>query len=388
VTQRALANLFVLFCLLTSSANANELDSALQKAQEAVDANRLEEALSWFQKATTLSPNNAELHIKVGVVAAATNHFVLALTSFEKAVANDSKNIDARFNLGKLLNAMGRHTDAVVHLNQALKGKPDDPSIRLERVAAQIALGLHKAARKELQTLTKSEPYAYKLLAFLELRTSQWKAALKASHAVLKHAPNTLSGRLLMTTALIHDGQLEEATLQLKRLIQQAPGTLANVPYSLALAAFLQGRFGAARSWMMEAQSRAPTAFDRSSATFNPQAFPTHGELAFLDWAATAPGPNRAREAIVSKLKVDGTHCHAAPIMAVLGTRTAEFQRCLTQSGPALQVQGHHRTHIRGVTITPKGAAAHCVQGLLNKQKAQLPNKARCTFTVLVSPAK
>jgi tetratricopeptide (TPR) repeat protein len=388
VHHRILAALLISFCAIAPAAVANELDDSLTRAREAVEANRLNDALKWFQKAAAIAPSDATLHIKVGVVAVAIDQYSVALKAFEKALEVDPRNTDALFNSGKLLAALGRNKDALPHLEKALKLSGNDMATHMELISVLIALKRFSTARKALKSVLQQEPGAHPLLAALELRAGRWEKAHQAATTALKQAPKTVSAGLLFATTLIHAGHLEQAVSQLKQLIRQAPGTLANVPYSLALAAFLQGRFADARSWMMEAKSRAPSAFDISSAAFNALAFPTDAELAFLNWIATAKGPDRAPEASISKLVVNGSDCHAAPVMATLAGLLRPMQKCIGGQQQPMVVMGQYRRHLRGISVTPKGSAAHCLQLVLKQRKSALSSAARCTVSFAVTTGR
>jgi tetratricopeptide (TPR) repeat protein len=385
VHHRILAALLISLCAIAPAAVADELDDALTRAREAVEANRLNDALEWFQKAAAIAPSDATLHIKVGVVAVAIDQYSLALKAFGKALEVDPRNTDALFNSGKLLAALGRNKDALPRLEKALKLSGNDMATRMELISVLIALKRFSNARKALKSVPQQELGAHPLLAALELRAGHWGKAHQAATKALKQAPRTVSARLLFATTLIHAGHLEQAISHLKQLIRQAPGTLANVPYSLALAAFLQGRFADARSWMMEAKSRAPNVFDISSAGFDALAFPTDAELAFLDWMASAKGPNRAPEASISKLVVTGSDCHPAPVMATLAGLIRPMQKCIGGQQQPMVVKGQHRRHFRGISVTPKGPAAHCLQSVLSQRKAALSRTARCTVSFAVT---
>ncbi|MFT7623901.1 MAG: hypothetical protein ACI9WU_003087, partial [Myxococcota bacterium] len=139
-----------------------------------------------------------------------------------------------------------------------------------------------------------------------------------------------------------------------------------------------------ARRWMTEAEARAPGRFDPGSEQFDPLAFPTDTDMAFLRWYTAHKGAPAALEADLPGLIMAGP-CDSGLAMEQLMTRAIALQVCIPPSGAKrspqkFSVQGKFaRNGLEDVMVSPRGEAAGCIQTHLRKLDIKRPRRARCS---------
>lgn len=390
------APLLVVTALIAAPSNAAAeppRDPNVKKALLAFENNNIAEARRLFALAAKANPKDADLHYNLGVVSLQAQDAAAARAAFERVLALKPDHADARFNLGKLLGALGETSKAAHHLRTLAASKPDDPLPLLELATIFTARGDLKEARKVLASIRPPTPDVRSLQAFVELRAGNWSAALSHASAAASADPRGLRHRILYATALIHAGRQEEAIPRLTHLLRTGPKTQANVPYTMALARFLDGQAEEARRWLAEASGRAPGAFDPTAKGFDAMAFPTPTDMAMLHWYKGHSGSPRAREAILSKLAVTpapkrkGRACHRGVFMAPLLARAQTLQACLRASKVVHTITARAGAKLDRVTVAPRGAVAGCLQKILEQTTVPRAGRASCRLTLEIRPA-
>jgi tetratricopeptide (TPR) repeat protein len=87
--------------------------------------NRFDEALTHYQKALEIKPDNAEVHNNLGLALAGHGQLDEALAQFGKAVDIKPGYAEAQYNLGAVLATRGKVDEAIVHFRKVLEIKPD-----------------------------------------------------------------------------------------------------------------------------------------------------------------------------------------------------------------------------------------------------------------------
>ena len=374
--------------VFSSVAAADTPKELLQRAVAAVEAGDTKKALELSTQAAKAAPRDADIQNGLGIITMAIGRTEAARNAFERALKLAPQHDDALYNLAKLYMDVGRPKDAIPLFKRLAKRRPDDAGPRLE--LAMALAGAEKLNDADAILAKDPSPVALSLRSFVAIRAGKWSAALTHATAALRAEPNSLRHRLTLAMAQIHAGQREAAVRSLKQLIRQAPASQANVPYGLALAAFLSGDATGAREWLSEASSRAPDMFKGSP---DPMAFPTPNDRAFLAWAAAHPGLPRAPEPHIQELtivpvKASGRGCeHSGPFMASLLSRAARLGACLPPKTP-LSVTARADKQLSQVLVTPRGKPAGCIQAALADLTVALPRGARCTVSFKLKSAR
>lgn len=89
-----------------------------------MEAGRIDEAMSLYQKALAINPRHAKSHINYALLLSNKGRTDEAIAHYRKALEH-STDVEAHNNLGNLLAKMGRMDEAEVHFRKALEIKPD-----------------------------------------------------------------------------------------------------------------------------------------------------------------------------------------------------------------------------------------------------------------------
>jgi tetratricopeptide (TPR) repeat protein len=123
-----------------------------------LEAGRAREAVASFQRAVALTPRFPKAYWRMGVAQQRLRDISGALASYEQAVTQQPSLAEARFDLAKLLDGLGRRDEAAVHYRRvASSNRPDS----LRRVAEALALLVQDRdaeAHKALRQLVAREP--------------------------------------------------------------------------------------------------------------------------------------------------------------------------------------------------------------------------------------
>ena len=107
----------------------------------------VEEAIEEFERGIDLSPEYAENHYSLGVIAASRADIDGARRRFEAAITQDQDFIEARIALGRALHGLGQPAAALPHYSHALTVAPDAAEARYAQAAALVDLGRYNEAR-------------------------------------------------------------------------------------------------------------------------------------------------------------------------------------------------------------------------------------------------
>ncbi len=228
-------------------------------------AGRLEEALSAYQRAIELRPEDPENHWRHGMVALEMGDRGGAERDFRKSLALDSSFQEGRLALARLLSQSGRAAEAVELLGE----------IDLETAAAKVALAeAHLAAerydlaRSLLEDAVRLEPENTRALAILGPvygRAGELPAAARTLEKAIALGETSPEIRRNLALVYLQQGKPQAAIAELRKASEEAPGD-GSIWFALGNA-YLRGRDG----------NRAVEAFERAiglkpdwpEATFN-----------------------------------------------------------------------------------------------------------------------
>ncbi len=372
--------------LLSAPPEPSQAEVALQLWQrgKAADAIRIMEALA------NDNPGEGTVRYTLGVMYLETGNVERAVRELARSAELMPKHYDSQFNLGKLLAATGRPADGVEYLKAAVALKPDDPAAKHELAVALMTDGRTKAAMKVLEGIKPRDTAVLSLMAFTALKMGNGDLAMRYSKEALAAQPGNQRAKLMLATATLHAGERTAAVKLLKQLVRDAPATQANVPYMLALAAFLDGNPEEARRWMIEADARAPGRFDPQGKAFDPLAFPTKSDLAFLRWYGANRGRPKALEAHLPGMIMAGP-CDPGTTMEHLMSVSRALQMCLPPGTKTHDVQAKlsGNGELAEVLVTPRGKPAGCIQAALRQMTPlRRRHKRRCSVRFEVRAAR
>lgn len=125
---------------------------AYLRGVQALDENRLEEAIGLLQQAVQQEPLNAQRWKALGVAFAKGEDYRSSIEPFAKACSLNEKLADACYYQGRGLYAVDRHADAIAPLEKALRVDPAKSRAEAALGQALEALGRYQEAEQRLKS--------------------------------------------------------------------------------------------------------------------------------------------------------------------------------------------------------------------------------------------
>ena len=133
---------------------------------------------------------------------------------FEHAVGNTSENYVARNNLGVALADSGRHVEALVHLDEALRIRPDYIPARRNMARSLVALGRREEAVSHYRFLLEAgypDPRLPTIIGSLLIEIDRTDEAQKYFLQAVRADPADVDAQLKLGESYLFAGKLEEA---------------------------------------------------------------------------------------------------------------------------------------------------------------------------------
>lgn len=111
-----------------------------------------------FERAITVTGPNPVMHNELGVLAAGTGEYALALDHFRAAATSAPRWSAAQQNLGAVLATQGRPEEGLRHLEQSLRLAPNHIPARVLIAQVLVSLGRNDEAREQLETALEIGP--------------------------------------------------------------------------------------------------------------------------------------------------------------------------------------------------------------------------------------
>lgn len=144
-------------------------------ADVAVALRKYQVALNALTTAIKLTPNDSELHNRLGATYYRAGQRDRAEQAFQQALALDPTNLNVHINLAEIARAQGHHDEAARHYRQALEHHPDNVDLWVASGRLAIEVNDPETARAALQralALDPSRQDARRALETLEQPTS------------------------------------------------------------------------------------------------------------------------------------------------------------------------------------------------------------------------
>jgi tetratricopeptide (TPR) repeat protein len=133
----------------------------VEKGNRDFELKQLADAKNEYQQAIQIDPDLAEAHYRMGLLEVRQEHPTAATSSFQRAIELDSKNLDARLQLGSLgqiaLQQM-QYVPAENELQQAISLAPRDAQAYEDLGLAQLLDAENGAAEKSFQDAVNVQP--------------------------------------------------------------------------------------------------------------------------------------------------------------------------------------------------------------------------------------
>jgi tetratricopeptide (TPR) repeat protein len=110
-------------------ANPNDLAALVALSDMYFDAGKFDEASGYYTRALALDPTNPDVRTDYATALHQTGHDLESLKQLDIVLAERPKFLQALFNRGVVLRAIGRRTDAVAAFRAFIAAAPNDPRV-------------------------------------------------------------------------------------------------------------------------------------------------------------------------------------------------------------------------------------------------------------------
>jgi tetratricopeptide (TPR) repeat protein len=110
-------------------ANPGDLAAIVGLADMYFDAGKFDQSAAYARRALALDPGNPDVRTDYATALHQTGHDLEALAQLDIVLAQRPKFIQALFNRGVVLQAIGRRTDAVAAFQRFIAAAPNDPRV-------------------------------------------------------------------------------------------------------------------------------------------------------------------------------------------------------------------------------------------------------------------
>ncbi len=189
-----------------------------------------EAALTRFREAIRRDPKQMLAHLGVGRISLDLGLADEARAAFAKAAELQPGDLEADLGLARALQAQGAHRKALELLSDLIRRRPEAAEAYGLQAGSYIAINdLDAAAQavgKALE-LAPSDEKAIAVAADVELRRGFLDRAEKYYRSLVDRNSANLEGRVGLARILRRKGNLPEAELQLRTLLQESPDAMA-----------------------------------------------------------------------------------------------------------------------------------------------------------------
>ena len=194
------------------------------------------------------NPEDARVHVNLGLAYTRQGRLADALARFERACALDAEDGRARYGLGDVYHRQNRLDEAIEQYERALEIRPDDPAIH-------TSLGMAFAARQEYDAASARFDRALELdpghasahvgVGKLHMQERNAAAAVKVCERAVKLSDGHAAAYGCLGNAHAALGRHPQAIDAFERALELDART-PQIRYALGLVYHLQGRFDAA----------------------------------------------------------------------------------------------------------------------------------------------
>jgi len=224
--------------LLKIDVPAVEFYRVFDLAWEAAEKGRYEEAIAGWRRALELSPNDARVHMNLGVSLTRAGQPREGLAHYRKAVELDPEYPEAHMNLGVALAGAGALDEAIAHYETALQLDPEYLEVYSNLGAALAAAGRLEQAIASYRKALQLDPNRAEVLSNLGValaRAGRLEEAIAHFERAFDANPNSGEIHQNLTRALSRAGRLEQAIARFERALEAHPDS-AELHNSLGVA--------------------------------------------------------------------------------------------------------------------------------------------------------
>jgi tetratricopeptide (TPR) repeat protein len=192
-----------------------------------LEEQRLDEAITHYQKALQIKPDHAEARNNLGSAFFQQGRTDEAISQYQKALQIKPDYAAAHYNLAIALRQKGRVDEAIAQYQEALQINPDNADAHYNLATALRQQGRVDEAKVHYQKMLQIKPnYAegiYNLGNDLRQKGKEDEAIAQYQEA-LQIKPDYADAHINLGSALLQAGKLDEAIFHLQKALQLNPG--------------------------------------------------------------------------------------------------------------------------------------------------------------------
>lgn len=226
----------------------------------AAQAREHDRAVAYIERAIRLNRAQPAYHMNLGNVYRGAGRPAAAIQAYRCALAIDDRSVAVRIALASALRHDGRHTEAAVVLEEAVRLRPDDPDCHRRLASALGASGRRSEAVVSFRRAIRLRPTdapAHNQLGVALLALGRHGEAEAAFAESVRLDPDDAQALSNLGVALHARGRFEASETHLRRSLQLRPDS-AEALSNLGNALRGQGRLDEAETCYREATTRAP----------------------------------------------------------------------------------------------------------------------------------
>ncbi|TAK90215.1 MAG: PEP-CTERM system TPR-repeat protein PrsT [Burkholderiaceae bacterium] len=215
------------------------LKPAVLLARQYLQMGNTARALQAVERAQQIAPNDADVAELMGRAQVANGNRTAALTAFAQLVSQRPNSVEALLLFARAQLADGKNASAVQSLSKALLINPQASDARIELILLYASTGQMAEAQNQLTQLKEHKASPLQVAEVegdMAYAAGQTKLAIERYRKLQQTAPNPIMLRKLHS-ALIGDGQIDEAFVLGLDWLKQQPKDLATMNYLAASAA-------------------------------------------------------------------------------------------------------------------------------------------------------
>lgn len=173
----------------TLARNAQQIDALTLYANLLASQYQHTRALSYFDKAISLSDKDARLYFNRALVYYQTKRFGLAINDYDTVIYLSPNNFSAHYNRALLRIQVGEDNLAIEDLNFVIAHAPNNTLARFNRALMYEQVGQYQAAENDLTAVLQQFPnflYGYEVRARVRQRLGKLRAAANDRTIILR----------------------------------------------------------------------------------------------------------------------------------------------------------------------------------------------------------
>ena len=203
---------------------------------------RQDEAISAYQKAIKLDPDNVAARFNLAAILADKKLMDEATAEYRKAAEahpRDSRNAEFRMRLGIILREQGRLDEAIAEFARAIDLFPDDVSLQVELGVTLRQQGNSDQAIAQLQKALELDPRSFgarRWLSEVLREQGRFDEALVQARRAIELDPRSGPARHALGLILLQQGNRDEAIAEFRKTLELDPRAwVAHLDLAVAL---------------------------------------------------------------------------------------------------------------------------------------------------------